>query len=192
MWHKKRNPVGDFSKTSEESRWQAMALAWHSASTAWLASGPGIKQLLGRRNCRNCLHNWLKPVKYQTVPGTEQAPSEDGFFSLCFLSCYSMGWHCLQPIQIHRCSPVLITGLLFLFEPLVYVCVCVWRGVCVCVCTQSRLVVATWTVACQAPLFMEFSWQEYWSGLPFPTPGDLPNPGIEPASLVSPQTLGPT
>ena len=133
MWPKKRNPVGDFSKTSEESRWQAMALAWHSASTAWLASGPGIKQLLGRRNCRNCLHNRLKPVKYQTVPGTEQAPSEDGFFSLCFLSCYSMGWHCLQPIQIHRCSPVLITGLLFLFEPLVYVCMCVWRGVCVCV-----------------------------------------------------------
>ena len=35
-------------------------------------------------------------------------------------------------------------------------------------------------VACQAPLFMEFSRQEYWSGLPFPTPGDLPHPGIEP------------
>ena len=61
-------------------------------------------------------------------------------------------------------------------------CVCVCEGVCVCVCTQSRLVVATWTVARQAPLFMEFSLQEYWSGLPFPTPGDLPNPGIEPES----------
>ena len=36
-----------------------------------------------------------------------------------------------------------------------------------------------WTVACQAPLFMEFSSQEYWSGLPFPSPGDLPDPGIE-------------
>ena len=82
-----------FFKTSEDSRWQAMALAWHSASTAWLASGPRIKQLLGKGNCRNCLHNRLKPVKYQTVPGTEQAPSKDGFFSLCFLSCYSTGWH---------------------------------------------------------------------------------------------------
>ena len=41
-------------------------------------------------------------------------------------------------------------------------------------------------VACQAPLSMEFSRQEYWSGLPFPSPGDLPNPGIEPSSLVSP------
>ena len=36
-----------------------------------------------------------------------------------------------------------------------------------------------WTVANQAPLFMEFPRQEYWSGLPFPSPGDLPNPGIK-------------
>ena len=43
-----------------------------------------------------------------------------------------------------------------------------------------------WTVACQAPLSMEFSRQEYWSGLPFPTPGDLPDPVMEPASLMSP------
>ena len=39
-----------------------------------------------------------------------------------------------------------------------------------------------WTVARQVSLFMEFSRQEYWSGLPFPSPGDLPNPGIEPGS----------
>ena len=38
------------------------------------------------------------------------------------------------------------------------------------------------TVACQAPLFMGFSRQEYWSGLSFPSPGYLPNPGIKPAS----------
>ena len=37
-------------------------------------------------------------------------------------------------------------------------------------------------IACQAPLSMEFSRQGYWSGLPFPSPGDLPNPGIEPGS----------
>ena len=42
-----------------------------------------------------------------------------------------------------------------------------------------------WIVACQAPLSIEFSRQGYWNGLPFPTPGDLPNPGIEPISLVS-------
>ena len=39
-----------------------------------------------------------------------------------------------------------------------------------------------WTVAHQAPPSMGFSRQEYWSGLPFPSPGDLPNPGIEPRS----------
>ena len=41
-------------------------------------------------------------------------------------------------------------------------------------------------IACQAPLSMEFSRQEYWGGLPFPLPGYLPDPGIEPVSLLSP------
>ena len=44
------------------------------------------------------------------------------------------------------------------------------------------LFLTPWTVACQAPLSMGFSWQEYWNGLPFPSPGHLPNPGIKPAS----------
>ena len=39
-----------------------------------------------------------------------------------------------------------------------------------------------WTIACQAPLSMKFSRQEYWNGQPFPSPGDLPYPGIEPRS----------
>ena len=43
-----------------------------------------------------------------------------------------------------------------------------------------------WTVGSQAPLPMGFSRQEYWSGLPYPPPGDLPHPGIEPASPVFP------
>ena len=49
-----------------------------------------------------------------------------------------------------------------------------------------QLFVIPWTVAHQAPLSMEFPRQEYWSGLPFPPPGDLPDPGIEPRSLMSP------
>ena len=44
--------------------------------------------------------------------------------------------------------------------------------------------VISWTLARQAPLSMGFSRQEYWSGLPFPPPGDLPDPGIKPASPV--------
>ena len=48
--------------------------------------------------------------------------------------------------------------------------------------SRVRLFVTPWTVVYQAPLSMGFSRQEYWSGLPFPPPGDLPNPGIEPGS----------
>ena len=48
--------------------------------------------------------------------------------------------------------------------------------------SHVQLFVTPWTVASQAPQSMEFSRQEYWSGLPFPSPGDLPNPGIEPGS----------
>ena len=49
--------------------------------------------------------------------------------------------------------------------------------------TKSCLTLVTpWTVAHQVPLSMGFSRQEYWSGLPFPSPGDFPYPGIEPGS----------
>ena len=46
--------------------------------------------------------------------------------------------------------------------------------------------VTPWTAACQAPLSMGFSRQEYWSGMPCPPTGDLPNPGIEPMSPTAP------
>ena len=50
--------------------------------------------------------------------------------------------------------------------------------------SRVQLLVTPWTVAYQAPLSMGFARQEYWSGLPCPPPGDLPNPGIEPDSLA--------
>ena len=52
------------------------------------------------------------------------------------------------------------------------------------------LLVVPWTVACQAPQFMGFSRQEYWSGFPCPSPEDLSDPGIEPLSLASPALAG--
>ena len=64
-----------------------------------------------------------------------------------------------------------------------YLCVCCRIG-------RVQLFVNLWTIACQASLFMRFSRQEYWSGLPGPPPGDLPEPGIEPESLVSPALAG--
>ena len=72
----------------------------------------------------------------------------------------------------------------------VCVCVCVCVSVCVCVCVRYVHSVMSesatpWTIACQSPLSMEFSKQEYWSGLPFPTSQDLPYPRIEPVSLAS-------
>ena len=48
--------------------------------------------------------------------------------------------------------------------------------------SRVRLFVTPWTVACQVPLSLEFSRQEYWTGLSFPSPGYLPNPGIDPRS----------
>ena len=58
-----------------------------------------------------------------------------------------------------------------------------------CVCVLSCfscvwLCATTWTIACQIPLSMGFSWQEYWTRWPCPPPGDLPDPGIEPGSLA--------
>ena len=62
-----------------------------------------------------------------------------------------------------------------------------------CVCggvlshfSRVQFLATPWTVARQAPLSMGFARQEYWSGLPCPPPGDLPNPGIKPVSLMSP------
>ena len=55
--------------------------------------------------------------------------------------------------------------------------------------TRVRLFATLWTEAYQAPPSMRFSRQEYWSGLPFPSPGDLPDPGIEPGSLHYRQTF---
>ena len=53
-----------------------------------------------------------------------------------------------------------------------------------------QLCVTPWTAAYQAPLFMGLSREEYWSGLSYPPPGDLPDPGIKPMSLVSPALAG--
>ena len=67
---------------------------------------------------------------------------------------------------------------------------CIFIFVCVHLLSCVQFFAAPWSVAHQAPLFMEFPRQGYWSGLPFPTPGELPDPGIEPESPVSPALAG--
>ena len=89
-----------------------------------------------------------------------------------------------SPVDLFICIKWLLKSLwIWSFD---FSCVCV----CVCVCVWSQfsyvsLFVTLWTVARQAPLSMGFSRQEYWSGLPWPPPGDLPDPGIQPTSSVS-------
>ena len=65
----------------------------------------------------------------------------------------------------------------------------VWGQPHACLCyvlSHVRLFVTSWTIDHQVPLSMELSRQEYWSGLPLPPPGDLPDPGIESVSPLSP------
>ena len=56
--------------------------------------------------------------------------------------------------------------------------------------SHVQLFATLWAIAPQAPLSMGFPRQEYWSGVPFPSPGDLPDPRIEPTSLASPALAG--
>ena len=65
-----------------------------------------------------------------------------------------------------------------------------YHSLAVCALSRVRLCATPWTVAHRAPLFMEFSRQEYWSGLSFSTPVDLPDPGIKPMSAASPVLAG--
>ena len=59
-----------------------------------------------------------------------------------------------------------------------------------CVLNPVQHFATTWTVAYKAPLSMGFPREDYWSGLPFPSPGNIPDPGMEPASPVSPALAG--
>ena len=91
-----------------------------------------------------------------------------------------------------------VSGSIFIF-PLFLKITLRLEGVCVCVCVCVRAracaLSCVWLrnpmdLACQAPLSMGFSKWEYWSGLPFPSPGDLSNTGINPVSLASPVLEG--
>ena len=93
------------------------------------------------------------------------------FVSMCFSSDNSfLSVRQGLPLRPWKGSPLLETSLIHNSA----------SGRLTCVLSHVWLFVNSGTVAYQAPLSMEFFKQEYWSGLPFPTPGDLPDPGIEP------------
>ena len=83
-------------------------------------------------------------------------------------------------IQVYKIFGFHLGEHVFIFYT--YVCVCM----CVCLVAQSRLTLSDSMDCSPPPTSMGFSRQEYWSGLSFPAPGDLPNPGIEPTSHASP------
>ena len=93
----------------------------------------------------------------------------------CPGSCISVSVSCLLPASFSKA-----------LSPLQVLSDWCW----VCMLSSAPLSVTPWTAACQAPLSVGFSRQEYWSGLPFPSPGDNPHPGIKPMSPVAPALAG--
>ena len=92
----------------------------------------------------------------------------------------------LSPVTALQEALAAVTSMVLLHLPLqttVLPPIMAWPA---CMLSPVQLCATPWTVACQAPLSMGFPRQEYWSGLPFPSPGDLPDPGIK---LMSPASL---
>ena len=124
-----------------------------------------------------------------------------------FFICSSVDGHldCFHVLAIVS-GTAMNTEMHISFEPYFPLDICLLNLICISIYTVSHTVLGTivcttgmcevksfsrvllfatpWTVAYQAPPSLGFSRQEYWSGLPFPSPGDLPNPGIEPGSPV--------
>ena len=165
-------------------------------------AGSGDAELLGERRSHGFLESLLGwPCKTEGWGGEEvgplwQKPSHWLISQLsahiCLLKDFPdplwcsrrQGWLGLRNQDCHTAS---ITGQAGAVQPR-------WAGeyfsrTFVCVYTQSCLTFCD-PIDYQAPLSMKFTRQEYWSRLPFPTPGDLPDPGIEPMSPASPALAG--
>jgi len=91
---------------------------------------------------------------------------------------YALSISCEERLEVRKTSWETVTVREKVTRASIRMAVCVLSHV-----TKLRLFVTPWTVAHQAPLSMEISKQEYWNGMPFPTPGDLLDQGIEQASL---------
>ena len=129
----------------------------------------------------------LKCFSFHWFSNTKIGPAPQGLTPVSFPLC------CLPIFQSH----LWIQWVLCLYLHcgtyillIVFICIC-HVSVCVCVHSVARSCLTLCnSVAHQSPLSMRFSRQEYWSELPFLTPGELPNPGIKPTSLTSPALAG--
>ena len=117
-------------------------------------------------------------------------PSSRGFFQprdRTQVSCIADGFFTIW-VTREACVSFWCTAKWFSYT-YIYMCVYMCMYTCMCACSDFSpvwLFATLWTVAHQALLSPGFSKQKYWSGLPCPPPGDLPDPGIEPESTVSP------
>ena len=131
------------------------------------------------------LQLWCKLCfNIQTAPPT---PAGNCCFPLRLCSLHSVrSWR-----EFAEASPAARGSVLSMSQVSLHLSVCCYRYMdvllhFVCVLSPVWLFATPWTIACRAPLSVEFFRQDYWSGLPFPTPQDLPGPGIKTVSLVSP------
>ena len=136
----------------------------------------------------------LCPTLYDPMDCRSPGPSVHGILQARILECVAVSfsrrsswprdWTCVS-----LTSPGL-AGMIFNNIVLVkWQCACHYINSCSCVCVLSHVFTTSWTVACWASLSVGFSKQEYWSRLPFPPPGDLPDLG-KPTSLTSPALAG--
>ena len=127
---------------------------------------------------------FIKPPPFITLQLTSVPKWLCSFGLFCFHEMYDLKKICQRVVTtLHAITEVVQKYMLFLifFFFLAHSHIVV-VDMLSCVQLSSTL----WTIACQALLSMEFSRQEYWSGLPFPPPGDLPEAGIKPVSPLPP------
>ena len=135
---------------------------------------------------------WNLSIPCQPLFKTQKQVKWDNFCS--FSTLVNIGGACLKNLifwNLSFSSPLKINHISFEHESSTFMpsCCCHWPNAHLFLLSRFSCVWLSdpWTLACQAPPSMGFSRQEYWSGLPFPPPGDLPDPEIEPGSLVSPE-----
>ena len=142
----------------------------------WLPAVGAWSQQPFQGGSLSCSQLGTDAERLSTEPACGKAEKERGL-GLCT---------CLSAFMSHaEISPLYLDSLLKVKCVCVCVCVCVHMHVHAHMLSCILLFATTWTLACQAPLSMGFSRQEYWSGLLFPPPGDLPDLGIELAIVAS-------
>ena len=166
-------------------RWMASLTRWTwvwvNSGNWWWTGKPGMLQSMGSQRVG---HDWATELNWFRVIIDMLRLKSVFFLLVCFLPHLYL---------IHFCFifSFLWISIWLKFTPenfilLVHLaCWVVEKYMCLRSLSCVQLFETPWTVACQAPLSMEFSKQECWSRLPFPPPGDLPDPGIKPVSSGS-------